>query len=323
VVLIVVLIIALMQLGRGTTPSGTGTPGTGGATSPASTGTGAGSPTEAVQKYFDGLAASNPDAIFNLVRSDLPDRTFLTKEVLTAATQAAPITNVKITEGEITKYSGEVSADYTINDRTRTQKFNLTTRDGRWYLMTITARMYVKQLNPTVTGLTLNGVAVPDEDSVDVFPGGYTLGTTSNTYALSEDSVIVESLSSPEDLYEIDTVLSKAGQDGFKSATKKLVNSCKKPGGLKNADCGINFRQPSGVKIRASSVACTPSGTSSIDKMKTSVDPTTLTSNGRIEVKFNCRMQATNGARYKGTSYLFSVYGTNSESGWKASAERP
>ena len=324
VVLIIALVIGLMQLGRGNTPSGTGSPGSGASTTPASTGTGAASPTEAVQKYFDGLAAGDPEAIFALVRTDLPDRTFLTKEVLTAATQAAPITNVTINEGEITKYSGEVTADYTINDRTRTQKFNLSTRDGRWYLTTITARMYVKQLNPDLTGLTINGVAVPNDDSVDVFPGGYTLGTTSDTYALSEDSVVVESLSSPEGLYEIDTVLSKSGLNGFKSATKKLVSSCKKPGSLKNADCAINFRQPSGAKIKGSSIACTPSGTSSIDKMKPTVDATSQTARASISVKFSCKMQATNGTRYTGTSYMFSVYGTSSDSGsWTASAERP
>ena len=47
------------------------------------------------------------------------------------------------------------------------------------------------------TGLTVNGVAVPgDADSIDVFPGGYTLASTSKVYAFSEDKVVVESLTS-------------------------------------------------------------------------------------------------------------------------------
>ncbi len=324
VVLVVALIFGLMQLGNRNSTGTTGNPGGGTTTaSVPSTGTGAASPTEAVQRYYDALAASDPDAIFNLVRTDLPDRTFLTKEVMTAAAQAAPITDLQLTEGEVDKYSGEISADYTVNGRTRTQKFNLSTRDGRWYLLTITARMYVKQLNPEVTGLTLNGVAVPDDDTVDVFPGGYALGTTSDTYTLSEDAVVVESLSSPEDLYEIKTVLTKAGLDGFKAATTKLVNSCKKPGELKNAACGVNFRQPSGAKIKGSSITCTPSGTSSIDKMKPTVDASDLTARSSLSVKFACKLTATNGNRYTGTSYLFYVYGSKGDSGWKATAERP
>lgn len=130
VVLIVALVFGLMQLGRGGTPTTGGTPGgtDPSATATQGTGVGAGSATDAVQKYFDALAASDPDAIFALVRGDLPDRTFLTKEVMTAAVQANLITNLQVTELESSTYSAQVQASYTINDRTQTEKFYVSNR---------------------------------------------------------------------------------------------------------------------------------------------------------------------------------------------------
>ena len=324
VVVAIALIFGMMQLFNRPTTGTTGTPGGGSSTS-ASTGTavGAGSATEAVQKYFDALAASDPDAVFNLVRGDLPDRTFLTREVMTAAATAAPITNLQLSELTSSNYSAEIEAQYTINARTMTQKFFTSTRDGRWYLSNVAARLYVKSLNPVETGLTLNGVQVGDKEAVEVFPGGYTLGTTSDTYTLSEDKVVVESLSSTTDIYEIRTVLTDSALTDFRAATKKLVDSCEKPGSMKNADCGMNWRQPSNGKIKPSSITCASSGTSSIAKMKPTLDSTDLSARGSLSVTFKCKMQATNGNRYTGTDFLFAVYGTKSDSGWKVSAERP
>lgn len=47
------------------------------------------------------------------------------------------------------------------------------------------------------TGLTVNGVAVPaGPRSIDVFPGRHALGTTCESFAMSGDTVIVESLGS-------------------------------------------------------------------------------------------------------------------------------
>jgi len=118
-------------------------------------------------------------------------------------------------------------------------------------------------------------------------------------------------------------VLTKQGLDGFKAATKKLVASCTKPGSLQNDACNIHFRQPSGARIKGSSIICTPSGTASIDKMKATVDARDLTARSPLAVKFSCRMRATNGSAFKGTQYLFYVYGSKGSSGWKASGERP
>ncbi len=322
VVVVIALVVGLMQLGRGN--QGTqGTPGTASPSAGVPTGVGAGSATETVQKYFDALAASDPDAIFGLVRDELPDRTFLTKEVMTAAVQANPITNLKLTELESSKYSARVEAEYSINGRTKTEKISVTSRDGRWYLSTIAARLYVKSLSPADTGLTVNGVQVGDVEQISVFPGGYTLGSTSDTFSFSKTTLVVEGLTSSTNVYDIKVQLSDAALKDFRAATKKLVNSCKKPGALKNANCGINFRQPSGVTIKASTIACTPSGTNSIDRMKPTLDASDLTVRGSISVSYRCTMKSTKGASYRGFGGLYAVYGQKSETGWKVTGQRP
>lgn len=321
VVVVIALVIGLMQLGKGQGTAGTPATASPGASAPG--GGGAGSATETVQKYFDALAAADPDAIFGLVRNDLPDRTFLTKEIVTAAVQANPITNVKLTELESSKYSAQVQADYTINDRTQTEKFYLSTQDGRWYLSSITATLYVKSLSPADTGLTVNGVPVGDAESIAVFPGGYTLATSGDTYTFSKTKLVVEGLTSSTNVYDIKVQLSDSALKSFRAATKSLVNSCKKPGSLKNANCDINFRPPSGVTIKASSISCTPSGMNSIDRMKPTLDATDLTVRGSLSVSFKCSMKATNGRGYTGIDSLVSVYGEKTETGWKVSGKRP
>ena len=324
VVLIVALIFGLMQLNRGNNNAGTGTP-TGSATASQGTGVGAASATEVVQKYYDALAASDPDAIFALVRGDLPDRTFLTKEVMTAAVQAAPITGLQLTVQDETKYSAEVQASYTINGRTKTDKFYVSARDGAFYLSTIAGRLYVKGLSPADTGLTVNGVAVPgDADSIDVFPGGYQLASTSPIYAFSKDKVVVEAVSSSStDMFEIKVGLSDDALKDFKAATTKLVNSCKKPGSLVRDDCGIRFRQPSGDKAKPSTIACTPSGTNSINRMKPTLDTSDLSVSASLSISWTCTMKGSKGS-YRGYDSLVRVYGTVAEDGtWKVTGERP
>lgn len=327
VVLIVALVFGLMQLGRGNTPTTGGTPGSvdPSATASQGTGAGAGSATEVVQKYFDALAASDPDAIFGLVRGDLPDRTFLTKEVMTAATQANPITNLQVTELESSTYSAQVQASYTIDDRTQTEKFYVSGRDGSWYLSSITGRLYVKGLAPADTGLTVNGVQVGDVDSIDVFPGGYTLATDSDVFSFSEDTVVVEGLTSSTDVYDIKVGLSDAALKDFKAATTKLVNSCKKPGSLKNADCGVNFRQPSGQTIVPKSVACSQSGTNSINRMKPTLSTSDMSVRGSLSVSMTCTMKSKKGNSYRGYTGIYAVYATVPADGgsWKVSAKRP
>lgn len=322
VVVVIALVIGLMQLGKGSQGT-TGTPGSSSPSASAPGGGGAGTATESVQKYFDALAAADPDTIFGLVRNDLPDRTFLTKEIMTAAVQANPITNLKLTELESSKYSAQVQADYTINDRPQTEKFYLSAQDGRWYLSSITARLYVKALSPADTGLTVNGVQVGDVDQIAVFPGGYTLATSGDTYTFSKTKVVVEGLTSSTNLYDIKVQLSDSALKSFRAATKSLVNSCKKPGSLKNDDCGINFRPPSGVKIKASSISCTTSGTNTIDRMKPTLDATDMTVRGSLSIGYKCSMKATNGRGYSGIESLVAVYGEKTASGWKVSGKRP
>lgn len=322
VVVVIALVIGLMQLGKGSQGT-TGTPGSSSPAASAPGGGGAGTATESVQKYFDALAAADPDTIFGLMRGDLPDRTFLTREVMTAAVQANPITNLKLTELESSKYSAQVQADYTINDRTQTEKFYLSAQDGRWYLSGITAQLYVSALSPADTGLTVNGVQVGDVERIAVFPGGYTLATSGDTYTFSKTKVVVEGLTSSTDLYDIKVQLSDSALKSFRAATKSLVNSCKKPGSLKNEDCGINFRPPSGVKIKASSISCTTSGTNTIDRMKPTLDATDMTVRGSLSIGYKCTMKATNGRGYSGIESLVAVYGEKTASGWKVSGKRP
>ncbi len=322
VIVVIALVFGLMQLGKNNQGT-TGGPASASPGASASTGVGGGSATETVQKYFDALAASDPDTIFGLVRDELPDRTFLTKEVMTAAAAANPITDVKLTELQSSTYSAQIQADYRINDRTKTEKFMLTSRDGRWYMNRIAARVSMSPLSPAATGLTVNGVAVGDVEAIQVFPGGYTLASGSDVYTFSKTKLIVEGLTSSTDVFGIRVQLSDSALKSFRAATKSLVNSCKKPGSLKNARCSINFREPSGTKIRGSSIVCTPSRLASIDQMKPTLDTTDMTVRGSLSVSYTCTMKGTNGRSYRGYESLVEVYGQNSGSGWKVTGERP
>ena len=57
--------------------------------------------------------------------------------------------------------------------------------------------------------------------------------------------------------------------------------------------------------------------------MKPTLDTSDLSVRGSLSVKWACKMTATNGSRFTGTDFLFSVYGKKTAAGWTVSAERP
>lgn len=149
-----------------------------------------------------------------------------------------------------------------------------------------------------------------DADLIDVFPGGYTLASTSPIYTFSKDKVVVEAVSSSStDMFEIKVGLSDDALKDFKAATTKLVNSCKKPGSLVRDDCGIRFRQPSGDKAKPSTIACTPSGTNLINRMKPTLDTSDLSVSASLSISWTCTMKGSKGS-YRGYDSLVRVYGT-------------
>ena len=64
--------------------------------------------------------------------------------------------------------------------------------------------------SPADTGLTVNGIAVGDVDAIEVFPGGYTLASTGDTYTFSKTKVVVEGLIASTNVYSIRVQLSAA-----------------------------------------------------------------------------------------------------------------
>lgn len=311
--LIVGLVFATLQLtSRGTplpfTPTTTNTPG-GGLV---------GTPQQVVEQYFAAITNNDPAGVAAVVDSVGFEDAFVTSEVMSAAGQAAPLGDLTVKELSKGGSSARVQATYSVGGSRTIETFNLFETQGKWVISNPLSRVFLGSLDPTGSGLTLNGVPV-DRDTVLLLPGGYKLATDGGPFAFSPATFVVKD-SQTVNTAGIRLKLSSAGLSDFRSAVKSLVNSCKKPGGLVVPKCGINFRKPSGYTVRGSSVSCTPSGTSSIN----SVVPLVISPDNvraSLKVKYKCRMRATNGtpftgdddlrvvtARYTGSRWTFSGY---------------
>ena len=255
--LVLIIGVAIVTMNRPTTT--TTTTGSSAPSAPVAANT----PTGAVQAYFDALAANNASGVLALSYDDsYADPTFITSEVMAAASAAAPITGLSLSETPVSNYSARVTATYTIGGVSARSEFSVGKRDDVWLLMRPAASVYVSEINDSLLGVTINGVTVPDDDdSVNLLPGGYTLATTSKVFTFKDTSFTVKS---PDATVtpKFDLALTDDGLDSYRKAVKSLVNSCKKPKGLVDSKCGLNLRAPSGVTIKASNMSCSPSSSS-------------------------------------------------------------
>ena len=305
-------IFAAGQL-RGATPTPGGT--TTAASEPAPA-----SPGDAVRAYFDAIARGDSVTARGLLLDAPVDDRLLTDEAMRAAALAAPITDLTVTDPATPGgFSAEIDVAYSIGGRDVSKTMTVVKDGNLWRLATGTATARLATLRPDEIGLTINGVAVTS-DNVDLFPGGYTLGTTNPTFALSPKSFVVEGPSTPPDLYSAKVSLSSAALKGVQSAAKAAFAKCLSARhNLVDAKCGVNFLKPPGERVAKNAVSCTvKSGRASVDKAKFKLDSTDFdVATARITTRLSCIVRASDGDRYIGYRSLFEAMATRSGDTWK------
>ncbi len=304
-------IFAAGQL-RGSTPTPGGTT-TASEPAPAS-------PGDAVRAYFDAIARGDSATARGLLLDAPVDDRLLTDEAMRAAAVAAPITDLTVTDPATAGgFSAEIDVAYTIGDRDVSKTITVVKDGNLWRLVTGTATARLATLRPDEIGMTINGVAVTS-DNVDLFPGGYTLGTTNPTFALSPKTFVVEGPSTPPDLYSAKVSLSSAALKGVQSAARAAFAKCLSARhNLVDAKCGVNFLKPPGERVAKNAVSCTvKSGRASVDKAKFTLDPSDFdVATAPITTRLSCIVRASDGDRYIGYRSLFEAMATRSGDTWK------
>ncbi len=177
---IVLGLIAVFAIPRGTTvPTPVATAGGTTQTAMAPPATGA----VAVQGYLEAVASGDSaSAIAFGVRPPL-EQSLLTDEMLAANRAAAPITDIATTEGTGDDHQ-TVQATHNLGGAQVSTTFEVTRVNGAWLLDAIAAPLPLDLASTVGVDLTINGVDVAYVNP-QVFPGKYTVATSSGWYKVS------------------------------------------------------------------------------------------------------------------------------------------
>jgi len=217
-------------------------------------------PSAAVQGYFDAIIANDATKALSYAKIEPTDKTFLTNEVLTASSQAAPITNVVV--AEVTdKYAYEVPVSYTMGDQNINVEISVDKVGNDWKLDAVATPIDVSRIGVKPI---INGVAATT-DKVYLFLGTYTF-TTGNKYVDFADGKGTVRITEPQDYGSISSSdlqlqLLSAGKEAMLAAAQKSLDACMAKKEFEPEGCPFVIRlNANGYKLDMSSLTFAPQG---------------------------------------------------------------
>lgn len=258
-------------------------------------------PSDAVRGYLQALADLDADRAVGYLEDDPADKTFLTKEVLTASAKTAAISDVNVPE-VTDKYAYKVASTYKLGDRSVTEDYNVSEVGGSWKLSRAVTEIDLSYLRDDTLTMLINGTAVVN-DKISLFPGHYVF-TTDNAY-VSYGAKNTLTLTGPSDYDspQLTPTLSADGKAAFVKATKKAFEKCLDEHKLRPKGCPNQIAEQKGQKFTESTVrwSVTNNPFKNVRASIDSSDPTTVSAS--FPVSYNFKGKATlNGqnVRYDG-----------------------
>ncbi|MFF1571243.1 hypothetical protein ACFVWR_00725 [Leifsonia sp. NPDC058292] len=194
---------------------------------------------DAVKGYLTALAASDAKKALTFLSDEPADKSLLTADVLRASNEKAPLKKIKVVKptGKGSTIA-HVLAKYSIGDTPVTVDYSAyRDDDGDWKVGGGTTSI---DLGDRFSGLaiTVNGVE-SSQSPIVVFPGAYTLATTTPNFAIGGDATVIApgGFESPS-LTGLKVSLTDEGKAAFRQAVTAAVNECLASKSLA-AGCGL------------------------------------------------------------------------------------
>lgn len=270
-------------------------------------------PSAALQGYLEAVAAGDATKAAEYGMGEVADLPSASAEVLEAAVEAHPITNINVPESDSAGTSAYVDATYTVGDTDVQAYYDMVQSNGEWKLDEVVATSdwptEFGDLEVEVYGVSIAG------DGLAFFPGTYEFTTGSTLLEFDEGSTLtVESPTDTLSFYDMSIDVSAAGKTAVVKGAKAALNKCMASTEMNPSGCGSSFgsRLPSGVTAKAGTVK------RSIDTARTPFDkgevrssygdPTVVELDAAYTI--NLSVTGSDGNYYKGSTYVYGATGT-------------
>lgn len=192
-----------------------------------------------VRAYFEALSQGNVTAALAL--GPAPTKGSLdviTAEAYSTARQANPITNVTVPDQDAT--ATQITASYDLGGKRVTTEVPVRrTDDGAWQLVRTTRTVKVTSPTAGQVPLTVNGVSVHPESTLELLPGIYHVSTGRPYIAYPEsDDLRIEAVSDEQPLvHQLDPYLTPKGKEKLAQVARDALATCLASRELKPKGC--------------------------------------------------------------------------------------
>jgi hypothetical protein len=275
--------------------------------------TGAGAPPSAtgaaaVKGYLKAVAGGHAATAISYGATLPIEKSLLTDEMLAANRAAAPITDIKATEGTGGDHQ-TVQATYKLGGTPVSTTFEVTRANGTWVLDAIAAPLPLDLSKTTGAELRINGRKLPNLHPT-VFPGSYTITTSNRWFTVSGGKAQVRNGAASGTARVAKLTLSASGISAIRKAAQAKLNWCLKTNSLTPADCAADLALPNGTKVRPSTIDWqVTSGASAMRTLKPTLD-SARSAHAKVLVKTRVYCAATDGHRWRGYATIRFVYAT-------------
>jgi hypothetical protein len=202
---------------------------------------GAHSPTEAVQGYLDALSKGDATTALLYSARQPTDTTFTTNEFLAELIDENPITDIVIPDGQPTTSPVTIQATYTLGGEEVQAHFTVQQHGKLWLLDGGFMSLNVSALRTIGVPLALNGISLDSQESLQLFPGMYTLTVDDPMFAIAEPSFTIAYPESKPAFTLGGLILSPDAISRIRVAAQTHLDNCLAKKELKPVGCGFGF----------------------------------------------------------------------------------
>ncbi|HEX5335991.1 MAG TPA: hypothetical protein VFW55_08925 [Propionicimonas sp.] len=285
------------------TPFATTAGGMTGATAPPSA-TGA----AAVKGYLKAVAGGHAASAIAYGATRPIEQSLLTDEMLAANRAAAPITDIKTTEGTGGDHQ-TVQATYKLGGTPVSTTFEVTRANGTWVLDAVAAPLPLDLSSTAGADLRINGRKLPTTTPA-VFPGRYTITTSDGWFTVSGGKVQVENGAGSGTVRKAKLKLSASGVSAIRKAAQAKLNWCLRTDSLTPADCAADLVLPNGNTVRRSTIDWQVTRGGSAMRTLTPILDSARSAHAKVSVKTRVYCTSTDGHRWRGYATIRYVYAT-------------
>ena len=181
-------------------------------------------PSDAVRGFLEAVAASDGERAATYLRTPPADTTFMTRPVLEASAEKAPLTAIDVPE-VTDEYVSRVTARYSLGKQAVVEEYSVSETAGVWKITRGTVEQDLGYQRDETLPLLLNGVAV-EEDKVTLLPGTYAFTTSSKWVSYGDKATLT--LTGPSDYTSprLTPTLTKDAKAAFLERTEAALDTC-------------------------------------------------------------------------------------------------